>query len=110
MAVKMSQEFTMDHVGERTNTRAYALSRSVLRYAPLALVGALVLTGCQRTSGFYSGDRLPRQQQPISLEPAPLTSLSACQSVFDFRVWTEGRTDPAEEYRESTHHNSSKSN
>ena len=71
MAVKMKQEMTMDHMGEGAMGRG--LTRSVLRYAPLVLMGALVLTGCQRTSGFYSGDRLPRQQQPISLEPAPLT-------------------------------------
>ncbi|MEP1208499.1 MAG: AprI/Inh family metalloprotease inhibitor [Rhizobiaceae bacterium] len=50
------------------------LTRTAFRLAPLVLVGALAVTGCQRTSGFYNDGSLPRQQQPAaSLEPAPLT-------------------------------------
>lgn len=73
MADNMSQNTTMDRVDGTAFEHVQRLSRAALRYTPVVLIGALVLTGCQRTSGFYSGDRLPRQQQPISLEPAPLT-------------------------------------
>ena len=73
MADKMSQNITMNRDSDTAIERVQGLSRTALRFAPVVLVGALVLTGCQRTSGFYGGDRLPRQQQPVSLEPAPLT-------------------------------------
>ena len=73
MAVQLSQYLTMNRGSGTALARADSLPRTILRYAPLMLVGALVLTGCQRTSGFYAGNRLPQQQQPVSLEPAPLT-------------------------------------
>ncbi len=52
---------------------AAGLARTAFRFAPLLLVGALAVSGCQRTSGFYQNERLPTRQEPISLEPAPLT-------------------------------------
>jgi len=50
-----------------------SLTRATLRFAPLALVAALVVSGCQRTSGVYQNEPLPTRQDTTSLEPAPLT-------------------------------------
>lgn len=73
MAVIMSQEYTKKiGLGETTKPEN-GLTRTAYRLVPLVLIGALAVTGCQRTSGFYSGDRVPTRQEPISLEPAPLT-------------------------------------
>ena len=49
------------------------MAGAVWRFAPLILAGALVVSGCQRTGGFYQHERLPNRQAPITLEPAPLT-------------------------------------
>ncbi|MGI9365817.1 MAG: protease inhibitor Inh/omp19 family protein [Rhizobiaceae bacterium] len=48
------------------------IARDAVRIAPVALIAAVLVTGCQRTSGVYQGGGLPTQQSPTSLEPAPL--------------------------------------
>ena len=73
MAEIMSQKNTMKIGLGSWKKPETGLTRTAYRLVPLVLVGALVVSGCQRTSGFYSGDRLPKRQQPVSLEPAPLT-------------------------------------
>ena len=73
MAENMSQENTMKIGLGGLMRPEQGFSRTAMKLVPLVLVGALAVTGCQRTSGFYSGDRLPSRQEPISIEPAPLT-------------------------------------
>ena len=73
MAVKMTQFSTNPFAVHKLTKPKTGIARATFRYAPLALVAVLAVSGCQRTSGLYQSDPLPTRQDTTSLEPAPLT-------------------------------------
>lgn len=72
MAKNMIQNSPVGASFDELSHFSAGIARNAVRMAPVALVAAVLVTGCQRTSGVYQGGGLPTQQSPTSLEPAPL--------------------------------------